>query len=81
MELFLLEEDDGNDMFITQSSYLDSSSNSNYGSILGNANDFKSPCVSIANPLSQDYSDISDDDFVNIPCSQVNTNDTANTTE
>ena len=69
MELFSLEEDDGNDLFITQSSHLDNNNRQNV-SILGSPTDFASPCASILNANSSQYSDISDDEFVDIPCSQ-----------
>ena len=67
MEVFSLEEDD-NSLFITQS---DSGSSFPTGenSILGNANDFVLPCVSIVEGIGQHYSDISEDEF-DIPSSQ-----------
>ena len=66
MEVFSLEDDDGNDLFITQSSTLDKDLSQN-NSILGDSANFSSPCVSIIPGVSAHYSDISDDDFQDIP--------------
>ena len=75
MDLFSLEEnDDCNELFITQSLPSESVINvDNNNVITSNLMDFGSPCVSLL-PKSlstvQQYSDISDDDF-EIPCSQM----------
>ena len=73
MDVFSLEDDDGNELFITQSSNDDNATNGL--SIIGDGNDFLSPCVSILDKSKgvsdqQHYEDISDDDF-EIPSSQV----------
>ena len=77
MELFSLEDDDANDLFITQSSILDNNSSQN-GGILGEPTDFSSPCASIVSGTSAKYSDISDDDFDDISCSQIQHKDMGN---
>ena len=64
MEVFSLEEDEGNDLFITQESQNDSATS--VGSILGDGLNFSTPCFSL---LDSKYSDISEDEF-EIPCSQ-----------
>ena len=69
MDLFSLEDDDGNDLFITQSS--NSSNGNNSNSVIGDGSDFSSPCVSLVSKnAAPQYEDISDDDF-EIPCSQA----------
>ena len=68
MDLFSLEEDDDYEgLFITQSS-----SNSDNSGLLGNPEDFTSPCVSLEAQKGHgaQYSDISDYDF-DIPSSQI----------
>ena len=59
-------------------SHLDNNNNSGYGSILGNEQDFHSPCPSIINSRNQDYSN---DDFMDIPCSQNSQNVSATNNE
>ena len=59
MDVFSLEEDDGNELFLTQSSNSDKQVNPNFG-ILGDSSDFSSPCVSLVRPV---YEDISEDEF------------------
>ena len=72
MEVFSLEDDDGNDLFITQESQMDKNNRKSEGSsILGDPLDFQSPCASLINTH---YSDISDDDLMEIPCSQISQN-------
>ena len=76
MELFSLEEDDGNDLFITQESSYDRNNLQNCDKYLGkDATDFQSPCVSVIDKFKLQYSDISDDDFMDIPSSQIPRND------
>ena len=60
MDIFSLE-DDGNEMFITQE---DSGiqNDSQIGSILGDENDFQSPCRGVFDVGGMLYSDISDED-------------------
>ena len=69
MDVFSLEEDDGDEIFITQSSQqssqVDEVENVN-SPILGDASDLRKSLVSL---LDSKYSDIFDDDF-EIPCSQ-----------
>ena len=62
MELFSLEDDEGSDLFITQSSpKRNNNVSQNDGlKLLPDGMDFQSPCSSI---LNAHYSDISDDDF------------------
>ena len=72
MEVFSLEEDDCNELFITQScsgdnNSVNSSVNDGFSGVLGDPMDFASPCSSLVNAH---YSDISDDDF-EIPSSQM----------
>ena len=72
MDTFNLEDDDANELFITQTS-----SNNNDGmkliGSLADPMDFSSPCQSLL-PASAskrvDFSDISDDEIFDIPCSQ-----------
>ena len=75
MDIFSLEEDDGNELFLTQSKS-DSADLRNYSqniSILGDPLDFKSPCASLVSRSQTQYSDISEDDFEDIPSSQIQT--------
>ena len=77
MEYFSLEEEDGHDLFLTQNSSSQGivAENSGNSSILGDPNDFASPCVSIIGnkkSVQGQYSDISDDEFMDIPSSQPN---------
>ena len=81
MEVFSFEEDDGNDLFLTQRSSSDGGNvgeNNNKG-ILGDPMDFSSPVVGVvsgtANQLGCTYEDISDEEDFQIPCSQVANND------
>ena len=68
MDVFSLEDEEYEHLFITQSS-----DNSEKNAILEDPNDFSSPCVSLvpqrAN-IEARYSDISDDEF-DIPSSQI----------
>ena len=73
MEVFSLE-DDGSELFITQSNAEDTQ-NVNYSPILGDGRNFQAPLVSVGNHanfnlLDPQYDNISDDDF-DIPSSQV----------
>ena len=67
MEVFSLEEDDGASMFLTQTPVVNRAVQ-NLG-ILGDSSDFSSPCVGLVSGEAK-YSDISDDDFEEFPCSQ-----------
>lgn len=73
MDLFSLEDEDYQGMFITQSSSNESNTSVNSG-IISDSSDFLSPCVSL---ISQNttpapvYPDISDEDDFVIPSSQV----------
>ena len=70
MNVLSLEDDDGDCLFITQTS--NSSDGDVNGGKLCNSSDFISPCVSLVNQKESamnNYSDISDDDF-EIPSSQ-----------
>ena len=72
-------EDDGNDLFITQedSGYQNESV---FGSVLGDKNDFQSPCHSVLDSVIPQYLDISDDDFAyEIPSSQMKIDKNENT--
>ena len=69
MDVFSLEEDDCSQMFITQSS----PKRAGNETVLGDPLDFASPCVSLVgaeHAQGAQYSDISDEEFVQIPCSQ-----------
>ena len=71
MDTFSIEDDDGDSLFITQSS--DKSDKSDNVGILGDSSDFSSPCVSLISSGKvgdAQYSDISEDEF-DIPCSQI----------
>ena len=73
MELFSLEEDEGNELFITQTPS-EKKDEDKFGGILGDPMDFSSPCKSVigeGNNTSQQYSDISDDENFDIPSSQM----------
>ena len=65
--MFSLEEDDGNELFITQSS----PKRRKLSGILGDGMDFSSPLVSLVPSRKNEpyYLDISDDDFTDIPSS------------
>ena len=72
MDVFSLEDEDCSQMFITQSSSNDEQTRGNF-SVLGDEFDFSSPCVSLlsgTNANHAQYSDISEDEFEQIPCSQ-----------
>ena len=72
MDVFSLEDDDGDNLFITQESRSDRI-NDQVQPILGNSTDFQSPCVSLTSQISNTsavYEDISDDDAFEIPSSQ-----------
>ena len=74
MDMFSLEDDDANELFITQTP---SSSNVGIGNsgIMADNMDFTSPCKSLIPDGVQkkfDFSDISDDEIFEIPCSQKN---------
>ena len=71
MERYSLEEDEANDLFIPQKSPSDKSDENITNNVLGERTDFQSPCVSLVNSSQPQYSDISDDDFMEIPSSQV----------
>ena len=78
MELFSLEDDECNELFITQkdSSISEAKIDQN-GQIFGDPMDFSLPMVTLTphGECSQtQYSDISDDDFDMIPSSQVSQN-------
>ena len=75
MEVFSLEDEDYSGMFLTQSSHLDNISDNSM--ILPDPMDFGSPCVSLISKTQPHYSDISEDEFVDIPCSQVAENSSA----
>ena len=73
MDVYSLEKDDCNDLFITQSSG-DNKINSSL-SVIGDGSDFSSPCVSLVKSSTgvcnvPQYEDISDEDF-DIPSSQL----------
>lgn len=71
MEVCSLEDEDYSQLFITQSSPKRNNDKVPKNCIIGEPMDFGSPCVSLLNPDQQPhYSDISDDDFDMIPCSQ-----------
>ena len=75
MEVFSLEEDDGNELFITQESKIDRiNRESNDKGIIGDPEDFSTPCVSLVSQGKHDtpaYSDISDSEDFQIPSSQI----------
>ena len=62
--MFSLEDDDGDQLFITQSPK--ESDKGGDSSVLGEGGNFQMPCFSL---VDNKYSDISDDDF-EIPSSQ-----------
>ena len=76
MDIYSLEDDEGNDMFLTQEFH--GRNNSQSSGILRNPLDFQSPCVSILGNNKGEYSDISDDDFMKIPSSQMSHTSVAN---
>ena len=72
MELFSLEEDDAKELFITQTPSVEKSG-INLAGLIGDGTDFVSPCVSLVDCKEDKvaaYSDISDDEIFDIPCSQ-----------
>ena len=68
MEICSLEEDE-NQIVFTQTGACNKGAGRNIG-IIGNENDFTSPCSSVLDVKQLQYSDISDDDF-EIPSSQI----------
>ena len=75
MEVFSLEDDECLELFITQSSFQsgDNNNSSKSNGIISDEMDFQSPCFSLVNGGNSavpHYSDISDDDFVDLPSSQ-----------
>ena len=71
MDVFSLEDEEYSDLILTQSSSISKVSEKSV--IMPDPMDFQSPCVSLISKNSMEYSDISDDDFERIPCSQVET--------
>ena len=72
MQLFSLEDDDANELFITQTPSVEKS-RINLAELIGDGTDFVSPCVSLVDRKENKvaaYSDISDDEMFDIPCSQ-----------
>ena len=73
MDVFSLEEDDCEGLFITQSG--SNNPGNSYGSALvSDIRDFSSPCASLVNQVRGEnvvYSDISDEDDFQLPSSQV----------
>ena len=72
MELFSLEDDDAKELFITQTPSVHSDGIGLAG-VIGDGTDFVSPCVSLIDCKENSethYSDISDDEIFDIPCSQ-----------
>ena len=61
MEVFSLEDED-NTLFLMQKDPINCENQDTVG-MLGEASDFKSPCVSLFSNKQDQYSDISDDDF------------------
>ena len=82
MEMFSLEEDDSNGLFLTQTPSVTSQNEDKVGEfgILGDPLDFTSPCVSLVSSRQDQYSDISEDEFVDIPSSQPTTTDHGDST-
>ena len=79
MDLFSLEDDDVRELFITQTPSVQKVGSDLVG-LIGDESDFSLPCVSLVNQVknnSAHYSDISDDEIFNIPCSQKQINSTA----
>ena len=82
MDTFSLEDDDANELFITQTP----SKNNNGVELIGNLADpmdFSTPCQSLIPagvPKRMEFSDISDDEIFDIPCSQRNDNSVAKNT-
>ena len=75
MDVYSLEDDGDNNIFITQEPS-DVNKSNGFG-ILGNPMDFSSPCASLISCRQEQYSDVSDDDFCPFPSSQaVNKRDT-----
>ena len=64
MDIFSLEDEDNNGLFITQSGVNGLEAvNVTGGPITGDHADFQSPCVSLIGGRNSQYSDILDDDF------------------
>ena len=73
MELYSLEEDDARDLFITQTPCVDNGG-AHLSSLVEDEMDFSVPLRSFVaggQNANANYSDISDDDVFEIPCSQV----------
>ena len=70
MDLFSLEEDDCHELFITQSSSVDEKTDGADGEVLPDKG-FIQPVSSYLRPDEPQYSDISDDDFMDLPSSQM----------
>lgn len=66
MERYSLEEDEGNDLSITQKSSSDKSDENITNNVSGEQTNFRSPCVSLVNLSRPQYSDICNDDFMEI---------------
>ena len=72
MDTFSLENDDAKELFITQTPSKEKDGSELIG-LLGDPMDFSTPCRSIVGErvnINVDYSNISDDDFFEIPWSQ-----------
>ena len=82
MDTFSLEDDDANELFITQTP----SKNNDGVQLIGNLADpmdFSMPCQSLipaSVPKRIDFSDISDNEIFEIPCSQKSDNSVAKST-
>ena len=70
MDHFSLEDDEYNDIFITQTPKAQMVNDVNVG-ILSNGTDFLSPLVGLVSGMAPLYSDISEDEF-EFPSSQPN---------
>ena len=70
MELYSLEEDEENELFITQTPS-ESNGVENFGGLIGDPMDFQSPCALLVGNKKPQYSDISNEEDFEIPCSQV----------
>ena len=80
MDVFSLEDEDYSQMFITQSSPKRQKVGENL-QILGDRSDFSKPLVSLVGAQNADkpqYSDISDDNFLDFPMSQNHETSQAN---
>lgn len=72
MDTFSLEDDDARELFITQTPSGEKDGSKLVG-LLGDPMDFSTPCSSVLKRdgnKSMEYSDISDDEIFDIPCSQ-----------